>query len=102
MGSSILDRAEAIGKVGPILQSLELRLGIRVVVRDVRPAVRFGDVEIDEQLRDRFGAHAGAAIGVQGQRAGHDVLLVDGIGDQLLGQFARSRDGRPSSRPRSG
>ena len=36
---------------------------------------------------DGFGAHAGAAIGVQGQGAGHDVLLVDGIGDQLLGEL---------------
>jgi hypothetical protein len=85
--SCIFDRAEASWKVRSVLQSLELRLGIRVVVRDVRAAVSFGDVEIDEQLRDRFGAHAGAAIGVQGQGAGHDVLFIDGVGDKLLGQF---------------
>jgi hypothetical protein len=24
---------------------------------------------------------------MQGQRAGHDILFVDGIGDQLLGEF---------------
>ena len=39
-------------------------------------------------LRDRFGAHAGAAIGEQGQRTGHDVLLVDGVGNQLLGELS--------------
>jgi hypothetical protein len=56
--------------------------------------VSFGDVEIDEQLRDGFGAHAGAAIGVQGQRARRDILFVDRIDDQLLG------DGEGRRRPR--
>src|ERR1700688_1224201 len=86
MRPRVLDRPEACRKVGSVLQGFELRLGIRVVIRDVRPAVSFGDVKIDEQLRDGFGAHAGAAIGVQGQCAGYDMLLVDGIGDELLGE----------------
>ena len=87
MRPCILDRAEARWEVRSVLQGFELRLGIRIVIRDVRPAVSFGDIKIDEQLRDGFGAHAGAAVGVQGQRAGHDILFVDGIGDQLLGEF---------------
>ena len=60
MRPRILDRAEAGREVRPILQGLEVRLGVRIVIRDVRPAVSFGDVEIHEQLRHRFGTHAGA------------------------------------------
>ena len=46
MRPRVLDRPEARRKVGSVLQGLELHLGIRVVVRDVRPAVSLGDVEI--------------------------------------------------------
>ncbi len=35
-------------------------------------------VEVDEQGGDRLGAHAGAAIGVQGQGSGHDVVAEPG------------------------
>ena len=87
MGTCIFDRSETRREIGSVLQGLELRLGIRIIIRDVRTAVSFGDVQIDEQLGDRFGAHAGAAIGVQGQRPRYDILFVDGIGDQLLGKF---------------
>ena len=45
--------------------------------RHVRPAVALGDVEIDQQRGDRFAAHRGAAVGVQGERArrGRDSSL---------------------------
>ena len=39
VSASVLDRAEAIGEVGSVLQGFELRLGVRIVVRDVRAAV---------------------------------------------------------------
>ena len=87
MRPRVFDRPEACRKVGSVLQGLELRLRIRIVIRDVRPAVSFGDVKIDEQLRDGFGAHAGAAIGMQSERAWHDILFIGGIGDQLLGEL---------------
>ena len=87
MGAGILDAAEAFRKVGAIFQGPELRLRERVVVGDVGSAVGLGDVQIDQQLRDGLGAHAGAAVGVQGQRARLDRLLGHGVGDQLLGQL---------------
>jgi len=87
MRTCALDRTEARREVGSVLQGLELRFGIRIVIRDVRAAVSFGDVEIDEQLGNRFGAHASAAIGVQGERARRDILFVDRIGNQLLGEL---------------
>jgi hypothetical protein len=66
----VLDAAEACREVGPVLHRLELRLRVRVVVRDVGPAVALGDVQIDQQQGHWLGAHAGAAIGMQRQSAG--------------------------------
>jgi hypothetical protein len=63
--SSVLDRAEALREVGSVFQSFELRLGVRIVIRDVRAAVGLGDIEIDEQRGDALGSHAGAAIGME-------------------------------------
>ena len=63
VSASVLDRAEAIGEVGPVFQGFELRLGVRIVIRDVRAAVGLGDIEVDEErasiacwCRDRHGA----------------------------------------------
>src|SRR5678815_4947945 len=41
----VLEGAELIGHVGPVLHRAEVRLGVRVVVRRVRPAVALGDAE---------------------------------------------------------
>lgn len=40
VSASVLDRAEALRKVGSVFQCFVLRLGVRIVVRDVRAAVR--------------------------------------------------------------
>ena len=85
--ASVLERAEARGEVGPVLQGLELRFRVRVVIRDMRAAVGAGDIEIDQQLRDGLGAHARAPIGMQGEGAWGDVLLGDRLGDELLGEL---------------
>src|ERR687885_180601 len=45
VGPGGLDRGELAGEVGPVLQGLELRLGVRVVVGDVRAAMRLGVTE---------------------------------------------------------
>ncbi len=55
--AGVLDAAEPVGEVRPVLQGLELRLGVGVVIRAVRPAVGLGDSEVGEQERDRFGGH---------------------------------------------
>ena len=87
--ASVLDRAEPRREVGPVFQSFELAFLKRIIVRDMWAAMGFDDIEIDEQVGDRFGAHAAAAIGVQRQCAGNDALLVDGIGNDLLSEFLR-------------
>src|SRR5664279_2841050 len=56
----VFDRAEAFGEVGPVLQGLELCLGVRIVVGDVRSAVGLGHLQIHEQGGHGLGAHARA------------------------------------------
>ncbi len=55
-GAGVLERAEAVGEVGAVLERLELGLGVRVVVRDVGPAVALGDAQVGEQEGHRLGA----------------------------------------------
>jgi len=45
--------------------------------------VALDDVEIGQQGCHRLRAHAGAAIGVQRELAGFDVMPGDGFGNQL-------------------
>ena len=62
-----LDRGEPGGERRPVLQRLELRLGVRVVVGDVRAGVGLGDAQVGEQQRDRLRRHGRAAAGVQAE-----------------------------------
>jgi len=62
VSAGILDRAEAIGEVRSVLQSFELRLRVGIVIRDMRAAVGFGDVEIDQERGDGLGSHADTVI----------------------------------------
>ena len=48
-GAAILNRAEAIGKLGAILHGAELAFRKRIVVGSVGPAVGLGDAEIGQQ-----------------------------------------------------
>jgi len=66
----ILDATEAIREVGTVFEGLELRLGIRVVIGDVWPAVGLGNLQVNQQGSHGLGSHAGTAIGVQVRRPG--------------------------------
>src|SRR5664279_5144055 len=83
--ASRFDRGEAGGEVGPVLQRLELGLGVWVVIAHVRSGVGLGDPEVGEQQGDRLGRHRAAPVGVQGQLVAADVLLGTGLADQRLG-----------------
>jgi hypothetical protein len=85
----MLGRAETVRELGPVLQGLELRLGERVVVRDVRPRVGLGDPEVGQHERHRLRDHRCAAIGVHGELARLDLLPLTALGDQLLGKRRR-------------
>jgi hypothetical protein len=87
MASGIFNAGKAVREIRPVLQRFELRLGIRVVVRDIGPAMGLGDIQVNQQGRHRLAAHAETPIGVHCQRVRRDVVLVHRLGYQLLGQF---------------
>lgn len=47
--TGFFDTAKALGELGTILEGLELRLGKRVVIAGMWPAVRLGDPKIGKQ-----------------------------------------------------
>ena len=100
--AGVLDRVEPVGELGPVLQRLELGFAVGVVGRGVRTAVRLEHAQVGEQERDRLASHRGAAVGVHGQLASVDLLLVDRVADQRLGEFRVLAVAGRSSRPRSG
>lgn len=73
-GACVSERAKARRKAGLVFQSLELRLEVRVVIGDLRAAMRFGDTWIAQQRSHLLGAHA-AAVATQGQCAGRVGLF---------------------------
>ena len=87
VSAGVLDRAETIGEVRSVLQGFELRLGVWIVIRDMRAAVGLGNIEVDEERGDRLRSHAGTAIGMERKGPGGDVFLFQGVGDELLGEF---------------
>jgi len=44
--------------------------------------MRFGDAEIGEQQGSGFGLHRAAAVGMQGELAGANIMLDDGVVEQ--------------------
>ena len=85
--AGVLDAAEPGGERGAVFEGLEVRLGVRVVVGDMRAAVAAGDAEIDEELGDRFRGHRRAPVSVQGQLVPVDALAGEGLVDECFGQF---------------
>jgi len=57
------------------ISTLQLRLRVRIVVRDVRSTVRLSHLQVDEQVGHRLGPHTTAAVGMQCECARLDVLL---------------------------
>ena len=53
VGARILDAAEPLGEVGTVLERFELGLGVRIVIRDMRPAVGLGDRKTRRARRPR-------------------------------------------------
>src|SRR5437773_3548666 len=78
----VLERAEALGKVRAILQGLELRLGEGIVVGDARPRVGLRDTEVSIEQGQRLRRHRRAAVGVDAQLPGLDVLPLARFADE--------------------
>ena len=65
--AGVFDAAETAWKLGPVFERLELTLRKGIVVRDVRPAVRFRHAQVAQQHGHAFGLHRGASVGVNRQ-----------------------------------
>ena len=89
--AAVLNAAETVWELWAVLQGAELTFRIRIVVRDVRTAVCFGDAQIGQQEGHRLGTHRGAAIGMQRELAGLDVLFRATLRDQSLEPVPRFR-----------
>ena len=77
--SGIFDTAETFREPWLIFQGFEVAFGEGIVIRDMRPAVPFGNAEIGQQEGGRLCPHWPAAVGMQGELAGWHVMLGDGV-----------------------
>ena len=75
----VLDAAEGFRECRLILKRFEVAFRERIVVADVRPAVRFCDAQVGEKEGGCFGFHRAAAIGVQGKLARWHIVLLNGV-----------------------
>jgi len=63
--AGVLDGVEPLGKDRPVLQRLELRLAVGVVVRGLRSRMRLRDVQVGEHFGDGLALHRRSPVGVQ-------------------------------------
>ena len=74
------------GKPRVVLDRLELRLRVRVVVRDPGSAQRLCDAQVGEQLRRALARHGRSPVRVKREHAGLDTVLQAALLDQASGQ----------------
>src|SRR5665811_2523444 len=84
----VFEGPEPFREGGSILHRLELRLRIRVVVRDVWPGMGFGDPEIADEQSNRFGRHRRSPVGVDRQGAPINTLCGDRVGEEPLSEMS--------------
>ena len=85
-GLGVLDGAESVGELGLVFTGFEEAFREGIVVGGVGPAVGFGDAEIGEEEGGGLGFHGGPSVGVEGELAGRDGVLFDGVVEQRLEQ----------------
>ena len=81
--------AEAVGVIGSILEGLEMRLGVAVIIANVGPGMALGDPQVVQQLLHRLGDHRCALVVMQGQLLRRDPLTLTAGLDQDSGQVSR-------------
>lgn len=83
----LLDRLEAIRKLGAVLEGFELRLRIRIVVRNMRTTVGLDHSQVRQEQRDGLARHRRSPVGMHRELTRGNVLLCERLLDKLLGQF---------------
>lgn len=86
-GAGALDGAKAIRELRTILHGAEVAFRIGVVVGDIGAAVGLGHPQVGQRKGHRFGPHDPAAIRMQRELTGWDVVLANGLLEELLGQL---------------
>ena len=84
----LVESHSPIGPRGSVLQRLELRLGVRVVIARAWPRVRLRDVHVRKALREVVRCHRRATIGVNGQAIRIDAVRENGFPDEHRGERA--------------
>src|SRR5437867_10344753 len=84
--SPILHGSKPVGEAWAVLEGLELRLRVRVVIGDVRPREGLRDAEVGQEHGDRLAIHGRAAVGVDDELARADLLLLAGVLDEPFGE----------------
>ena len=79
----ILDGAEAVRIVRPVLHGFEMSFREKIVVGDMGAAVGFDDAEVSEQQGQGLRCHRRTAIGVQRELTGRNALLLARVFDKL-------------------
>ena len=82
----LFDGTEPSGEAGVVLDGLELRLRVRVVVRDPGAAEGLGEPQVGQQLGRTLSGQRSPPVGVKGQHAGLDIVLQAGLLDQAAAQ----------------
>lgn len=72
-----------------MFQGSEERLGVRIVVRDVRTAEGWDDAEPLESRDHGVGTHRFAVVGVQHESARIDIAISASLQDELSGDIRR-------------
>src|SRR3954453_3015110 len=96
--AAIFNPAKTLREPWPVFERLKLGFGIRIIVGAMRTRVAPGDAQIGHEQRHGLGGHGRAAIGMDGQLVGEDVVLTDGLGDELLSQLGRLTLGQQPAR----
>lgn len=81
-GSRIGEGAKALREIRPILEGLEVGLGIGVIIRRIGTGMGLGHTQIGQQQGHRLRAHRAAAVGVQGQLTRRDALFSTRLLDE--------------------
>ena len=85
--AAVFQTAKAAWEFRAILHRLELGLGVGIIVRDVRPRVRLGYAEVGQEQGDGLASHRAAAVCVDGELVGFDVLLEAALADETTGEL---------------
>src|ERR1051325_9904312 len=86
-GATVLDTAESVREFRAVFHGAKLAFRIRVVIGNVRPAMCLGDAQVSQHNSHRLGSHDLAAVGMDGELPGGNVVFSDDFFDELPGQF---------------